>query len=995
MKKIDFITKDNSDTALVNLKKLYEQKIIPAEKKTYLIDHKNSTGPYMACIGGEQTRFIQDAASQIATLGLGFNPVSFFGVSHFEESWTNDLYSENAKDIFRAFRGFLKERMHNRNIQVSYTNSGAEANEVALGFAFKNRKNENAKKVLAFEGSFHGRFLVSLFSTWNKSKREPFEIAGYETTYAPFPEIKSSNFILKLDKSWLELWENPFLNDFDKTLDTYKKDADSQLLAEINSLIQVKKQLETKQHFAVIVEAMQCEGGDRYGTNRFLNALTLLCKAFQTQIIFDEVQTGFNLGRDFFWHKTLNLVDSHNHSISPDYITCAKKAQTGLVISTNGDYAQNNEIQFASVLRGLYHAMAINQNVSKILDIEQYTKQKLDELINKWPQTHSPRVFGLAFAYDLKEETDVNKFIAARFNVGLLYYNAGTHTLRFRLNTAYSHQDIDYLFEALDNLSAHIFTGEPLREVKPLDTNHKDIQVDYLWHQRIIKERISSSSNAETLEFITNFFKSKFDLELIRFNKENFKAYKSHIEQIQKDVYEPARQTEIEKFEAVIGANPSIALGLIKNKKLVAISFAGPMNLFPYESGLRLTKHFSNPKAIYMLDTTSTPEVAGLNLGRFLKYSVELIGCNMDLEYIYGRNRNILAASMLNINLSLGLIPELYLKENYLDDEDHRDVLIYRSPLKWKSKRKIVDTTSSPLLNFKIDEAFITHNHPELVNKICLSNFVSTNFLDNIQYLANLVPNELRHMYTASGHSECVDKIYKSISYKAKNKSKQKLISFRGHYFGQGSFLSRSLSSEVDPFFFVSYFDHPTKENEENLIKQINEYLTSNEYIAVFIELSPAKISCEEVPASFLSKLKYICDKHETRIVLNLTSTFIEMDLNKLPIQPNAIMAYIGGQAGLCYLDMNNYVEDPLMLISTWDGDAHSTAQFVEAHKQNQKMHLAQKEELKDNFAHEFNLELIGLNKFKQKEHNSFLNRKELPTGEVFNINSQNLLKDK
>ena len=34
-----------------------------------------------------ETHYLLDAASQIATLGLGFNPMAFFGVAHHEEAW--------------------------------------------------------------------------------------------------------------------------------------------------------------------------------------------------------------------------------------------------------------------------------------------------------------------------------------------------------------------------------------------------------------------------------------------------------------------------------------------------------------------------------------------------------------------------------------------------------------------------------------------------------------------------------------------------------------------------------------------------------------------------------------------------------------------------------------------------------------------------------------------------------------------------------------------
>ena len=75
-----------------------------------------------------------------------------------------------------------------------------------------------------------------------------------------------------------------------------------------------------------------------------------LAKAFSVPVIFDEVQTGYHLGREFFWHKQFNLKDSQNNMISPDYIVCAK-AQIGLVIS-HCDEKSNEEFSTASFFRG-------------------------------------------------------------------------------------------------------------------------------------------------------------------------------------------------------------------------------------------------------------------------------------------------------------------------------------------------------------------------------------------------------------------------------------------------------------------------------------------------------------------------------------------------------------------------------------------------------------------------------------------------------------------
>lgn len=998
---IKLVTKNNHERALAELQNIYQNKIIPAEKKPYIIDHEKSIGPYMATIGDE-TRFIQDAASQIATLALGFNPSAFFGVAQFEESWTNNLYSKNAKDIFKAFKGLIRDKLGNKKAELTYTNSGAEANEVALGFIYKNRKNKNAKKVIAFEGSFHGRFLISLFSTWNKSKREPFEIPGYETTFIPFPELKSSDFNVIIEKEWLELWENATDIDLKSKLDRYIKNyklEDKALLEnEINSLLKTREQLSTGEHFAVIIEPMQCEGGDRYATNRFFSALLLLNKSFQVETVIDEVQTGFHLGRDFFWHKSFNMKDSHGHEIKPEFITCAKKAQTGIAISTEKVFKKNEEIQFASVLRGFYHALAINQSTQRILDIEQYTKKKLDEYLAKWNVAKNPRVFGLAFAYDLEDEQSILKFVNLRFNTGLLFYQAGTHTLRFRLNTSYKNSDIDYLFHALDLLSEHIFNNKDLPHDLTVETNQKDVKNNYLWTKKLISAKKMSKAESTTdntkkdiSHFISHFFEETYGLSFIEITKNNFSLYKEQIENIQKSVYEPARQTEIEKFEKIVNTSPNIAIGLLKDGKLVGISFAGIINFFPFESGLRLTTNFENKNALYMLDTTTTEDIQGMGVGKYLKYSVELLAIAKGLEYIYGRNRHVLASAMLNINMSLGLVPELFIRENYLDDEKHRDVLIYRSPLHWHDDFQFQNTISSPLLNVEVCEEFINRNIGELINKICLSNFISKNFIEDIEYLAGLVPQELKHIYTASGQSECVDKVYKAITYKARDKKRQRVLTFRGHYFGEGSFLSRSLSSEIDPYFPVEYFDHPTKDNWKDLITQINQYLTSNSYIAFFMELEPQNKNLSSMPEEFLKELKVICDKHDVRIVFNLSSSFAFKDASALPITPNAIFSYLGGQAGACFMDQKNYVEDPLMLISTWDGDALSTAQFVYAHKLNQVEKKNDASKLTNKLISKFNLTEISSFRFIKVGPRSYAKERKISKKEVLTMGPINL----
>ena len=57
-----------------------------------------------------------DAASQIATLGLGFSPTAFFGTTHYLESWLNNKYGNEFKNIRNGLESFLKRKSGMENL---------------------------------------------------------------------------------------------------------------------------------------------------------------------------------------------------------------------------------------------------------------------------------------------------------------------------------------------------------------------------------------------------------------------------------------------------------------------------------------------------------------------------------------------------------------------------------------------------------------------------------------------------------------------------------------------------------------------------------------------------------------------------------------------------------------------------------------------------------------------------------------------------------------
>ncbi len=958
--KLPLISKQDSDFSAEKLEQYYSNNMIPAEKKKYLTSLENSMGPYLATIAedGKSFHYLMDAASQIATLGLGFSPAVFMGVSHFLESWLNNPHSQEFQELRKAFHRFLQRKTDFQDLHMTFCHSGAEANEMALGYCYQKRKNKQANKVLAFEGSFHGRMLISLSSTWNKVKREPFEWDGHTTEYCFAPEDINGVLNHEFPKDWAKTWDQAPSKEF-KTPTEWS--SDTLLKKETQALKEVRLKLLKENIFSIIIEPMQCEGGDRYITNRFHSALLLMAQSFRVPVIYDEVQTGFHLGKEFFWHKELHLKGIKGETLKPDYIICAKKAQLGLVLSQRQETFLKNglqeksqeEFQVASAIRGYFHGIALDQAQEKIIKWGEKSSAKLASFINKFQDfLENPRANGLAFSFDFKDSKNIAEFIKKRFDHGLLYYPAGSKTLRFRLNISFSDLDLDFLFERLEAMAQDIFFGKKEKllptEVKTTSRPIKDL---YRWHNLLLSEKLKSLFPSKspiqpekTFPILKELFQEHFSLEIVEITKVNFSEFEQKINELQQQAYEPTRQTDMAIFKKTAEAENSICLALVSGNSLAGMAFSAPLKTNPLERGVRQDPHFENPKALYMIDTTINKEHKGQSIGRYLKYALYLIAQSQGIERIHGRNRDRLASQMMSINLSLGAYELFYMKEDYPDFESHRDVFYYTSPLLWKRPLlNLTDLRYSPLGVKNLSEDYLKEQLPCLINKVCLSNFVSERFLEHVSFNFGLIHKNLRHGYTTSGQSECVDKIIKTLWVKASEPKKKKLLTFKGHHFGNGSFLSRSLSQEEDPFFSAKQLAHPTQENFKEVLKEVKKELRKGSYLSIWIE--PIRQNFMDfVPFDFLIELKRLSKHFKTPLIYNETNSgFYKYNQNSFfaandeEITPDCVMAYLGGQAGQVFIREDFFLSDPLMMISTWDGDEFSFSNY----------HLAAKEIIK------------------------------------------------
>ena len=938
--KLPIINKADEAYSSEILKSYYQNNLLPAEKKNYLTNLEASTGPFLAINGKDgELKYLMDAASQIATLGLGFSPSVFFGTAHYLESWTNNKDGKEFKAIRTALESFLKRKSGFKTLDLTLCNSGAEGNEIALGYCYRTRHHSKANKVLAFEDSFHGRMMITLSSTWNKVKREPFEWPEHETIYCPFPELELDNIHAKRPEGWQQFWSNSSSNTQEVPSQWLKDDL---LKLEIDCLLNVKEQLKTNSIFSILVEPMQCEGGDRYVTGRFNEALILLAHSYHVKVIHDEVQTGFHLGKEFFWHRELDMMDQNGELLSPDYVVCAKKAQVGMVLSHENIWGRNKyeEFQVASTVRGYLHAIALDQAQDKIKKLEDISRAKLKSLCTKYSKFISrPRVNGMAFAFEVATNEDTMKFIAKRFNHGLLYYPAGAKTLRFRLNTSYTEDDINFLFERLDAMAANIFNNEEEKFIEHIETKDRESSLVYEWQNLLTSTKLSILNNTlkdseELKKEISHLFSKSTKDELFLINSSNFNEWKDQVQDLQEVIYEPTRQTDISSFEKTAHNDNAVAIGVRNGDKLLAMAFSSPLNINPLERGVRQDPYLDNDKVLYMIDSTVSKELQGRGIGKVLKYALTAFAMAKGIDRIHGRNRDRLAASMLNINLSLGAYELMYIREDYPDFEEYRDVLYYSTTAKWEElPLNLSSAIESPLCTTDLTSEYIKEQLPFIVNKVCLSNFVSKRFLDQVKELTNLLPEELKHVYTTSGQSECVDKIAKTIWFKTEDKS-NKMITFKGHFFGNGSFLSRSLSYDKDKFFNVTHLSTPDEENFNEVLTEVEIALKSGQTGGVWLEPIMQK-TMQKTPVEFLKKLSSLCLQYKTKLIFNETASsmyryesedfFASSDKD---IMPDAGFCFLGGQAGLCFKKEEIFIEKPLMLISTWDGDEFSFSNF-------------------------------------------------------------------
>jgi 4-aminobutyrate aminotransferase / (S)-3-amino-2-methylpropionate transaminase / 5-aminovalerate transaminase len=174
--------------------------------------------------------------------------------------------------------------------KAAFFNAGTEAIENAVKFA---RAYTKRAAVIAFEGGFHGRTLLSVSLT---SKTHP-----YKAGLGPFSP---------------EIYRVPFAQD-------YRGPSAREALAALERTLVT--QVAAEEVAAIVLETVQGEGGFVVAPPEFVQGVRRICDDNGIVLVIDEVQTGYG--------RTGKMWGIENYDVEPDLMTVAKSIAMGLPLS--------------------------------------------------------------------------------------------------------------------------------------------------------------------------------------------------------------------------------------------------------------------------------------------------------------------------------------------------------------------------------------------------------------------------------------------------------------------------------------------------------------------------------------------------------------------------------------------------------------------------------------------------------------------------------------
>ena len=297
--------------------------------------------------------------------------------------------------------------------KVFFANSGAEANEAAIKLARRwGAQNGGRYEIVTFRNGFHGRTLATVAATAQSWCQEGYDPLPVGFAYADYNDLESVKAALT-----------------DKTV-------------------------------AVMVEAVQGEGGVTPATDEFMKGLRALCDERNLLLICDEVQSG--MGRTGTWFAW------QGYDVKPDLFTLAKSIADGIPMgalvsnerladvfttSTHASTFGGNPVAAAAAL-AVIDVIEEEGLLRRAVEVGALFREALQSFVDKYDQLLEVRGKGLMIG--LVVDGDPKAVVDALKEQGILALTAGGNVVRFLPPLVLKEEDLeeatDMISDALDSI---------------------------------------------------------------------------------------------------------------------------------------------------------------------------------------------------------------------------------------------------------------------------------------------------------------------------------------------------------------------------------------------------------------------------------------------------------------------------------------------------------------------------------------------------------------
>lgn len=353
----------------------------------------------------------------------------------------SDFYYENQARLAEKLAAIAPG---DNNRRVFFSNSGAEAVEAAIKLA---RYHTKRKRLIAFTGSFHGRTLGALSLTASK----PVQRSGF----GPFvPGVAHTPY------------PNPYRRPGNLTPEEHAIECARAIETHLFQTVAPREEVA-----AIVVEALQGEGGYIVPRPEFLRELRRIADESGALLIVDEVQSGMG--------RTGKMWASDHSGVVPDIVTSAKGIASGMPLGAtiasadimtwppgaHGSTFGGNPVSIAAALATI--ELLEESLIANAAAVGRHIMERTAGWTERYPAVGDVRglglMIGIEIVSDQAEKTPAPKLrdriVSDCFAKGVLLLGCGESTVRLSPPLIVTTEQADFALNGIEDVLKNLPTG--------------------------------------------------------------------------------------------------------------------------------------------------------------------------------------------------------------------------------------------------------------------------------------------------------------------------------------------------------------------------------------------------------------------------------------------------------------------------------------------------------------------------------------------------------